>query len=345
MPQNSTSDPVNRPGNLNTFLSLCVHPWELVTFFGAVASAATAFGFLGRFWWFLDLFSHFRVQYFFVLSMLALALFLGRRRKAAVIFGIIAVVNLCTIVPLYFGKEAAPTVRSRSYRSLLMNVNTGSGVPEKASQAIRDLHPDVLALEEVDDHWLSAFSITLRAYPYSRTSPRDDNFGIALFSKYPLVRSAIRQIGEAEVPSIIAELDVPDGRITVIATHPLPPAGRENSRLRNEQFTRLAEIVKQANSPVLLLGDLNATPWCSHFQRLLRQAGLRDSSQGRGVQPTWPTFLPILLIPIDHCLHSSGIHVTRRTTGPRIGSDHYLLVVDFLLTKAEAQKTPVEVSE
>ena len=45
------------------FFQLELRPWGLLTSAGFVASAATIFGFLGRFSWFLDLFSHFRVQY------------------------------------------------------------------------------------------------------------------------------------------------------------------------------------------------------------------------------------------------------------------------------------------
>lgn len=170
--------------------------------------------------------------------------------------------------------------------------------------------------------------------------PREDNFGVALYSRYPLARSEIRQIGEAAVPSVIAEVELPDGPVTVIATHPLPPDGPENSRLRNEQLARLPGIVKQMRSPVLLLGDLNATPWSFHFKQLLRRSGLRDSSQGRGVQGTWPTYLPVLLIPIDHCLYTAGVHVVGRGTGPRVGSDHYPLVVDFVLTDPSPKVRP-----
>jgi len=306
--------------------------WELVTIGGAILAIATVFGFLGRFWWFLDLFSHFRVQYFFGLLAVALVLLMRARLKAPAFFGVLAMVNLCVIAPLYVGKEPQPTKVSRSYRGLLTNVNTESGDPAKVGQAIRQLDPDFVALEEVNDQWLSALSVPLGAYPYSKAMPRADNFGIALYSKHPFARSEIRQVGEVEIPSVIAELELPDGRLTVIATHPLPSCGAEYSRLRNDQLARLPGIVKQATSPVLLLGDLNATPWCSHFKRLLRESGLRDSSQGRGVLATWPTQLPILQIPIDHCLHTAGIHVTRRAIGPAVGSDHYPLVVDFVLT-------------
>jgi endonuclease/exonuclease/phosphatase (EEP) superfamily protein YafD len=280
----------------------------------------------------LDLFSHFRVQYFLGLSVVAVVLIFRRRYKVPALFGVFAIANLGTIVPLYFGSDPQPAGVSRSYRSLLVNVNTDSGIPGKVAQTIEQLDPDFMALEEINDQWLSTLSVTLAAYPYSKTMPREDNFGIAIYSKYPLVQSEIRQVGEADVPSAIAELQLPDGLLTVIATHPLPPGGRENARLRDDQLERLPEIVKQARSPVLLLGDLNVTPWSSHFKRLLSRSGLRDSSQGRGVLGTWPTHMPIFLIPIDHCLHTAGIHVTRRATGPKVGSDHYPVVVDFVLT-------------
>jgi endonuclease/exonuclease/phosphatase (EEP) superfamily protein YafD len=37
--------------------------------------------------------------------------------------------------------------------------------------------------------------------------------------------------------------------------------------------------------------------------------------------------LPVLRIPIDHCLVSSELVVLEHTVGPDIGSDHYPLLV------------------
>ena len=327
---------MHRFENAAKLLSLRIRPWDLITATGAILATASFLAVFGRFWWFFDLFSHFRVQYFLGLSAVAVVLIFRHRYKIPALFGVLAIANLCTIVPLYFGRDPHPNEVSRSYRSLLMNVNTESGVPGKVAQTIKQLDPDFLALEEVNDQWLSTLSATLAAYPYSRTMPREDNFGIAIYSKYPVVRGEIRQVGKADIPSAIAELQLPDGLLTVIATHPLPPGGRENARLRDDHLARLPELVKQANSPVLMLGDLNATPWCSHFKRLLREAGLRDSSQGRGVLGTWPTYFPVFLIPIDHCLHTAGIHVTSRATRPNVGSDHYPVVVDFVLTSSSS---------
>jgi endonuclease/exonuclease/phosphatase (EEP) superfamily protein YafD len=304
---------------------------------GVVLSAATACGFLGRFWWLFDLCAHFRVQYFVGLAALAILLGFGHRYFATAAFTLFSIINLWTIVPLYLGKEAPPPPTSSKYRGVLMNVNTGTGDPAKVGSFIEQSAPDVLALEEIDERWLSSLAGPLSHYPFSKIVARSDNFGIGLFSRYPFSRCEVLELGDANVPSIVAELKMPDGRLTMIATHPLPPGGLENSRLRNDQLSRIPELVKRAGSRVLLLGDINATPWCYPFQRLLSDSGLRDASQGRGILATWPTFLPIALIPIDHCLHSPGIYINREATGPSVGSDHFPLVVDFSFTSSPAE--------
>ncbi|MGQ0636058.1 MAG: endonuclease/exonuclease/phosphatase family protein [Planctomycetaceae bacterium] len=252
-------------------------------------------------------------------------------------FALFAIINLYTIVPLYFGRPAIDTpaetvARSSPLRALQLNVNTRAGNAQKVGQLIARLDPDLIVLEEVSSRWLQALATALEGYPYSIARPRDDNFGIAVFSRLPLANSEIRHLGEADVPTVIVEVEAPERPFTLIATHPLPPGGAEYSRLRNDQLARLPAVVREAKSPVLLVGDLNATPWCSCFRRLLRETALVDSSQGRGVMPTWPTHIPVLLIPIDHCLHSPEIRVLEKSTGPDVDSDHYPLIIEFVLT-------------
>ena len=66
----------------------------LVTAAGAVVCTATLCGFAGRFWWFFDLFSHFRLQYFLSLACILLLLLPARRLRAAMVLGVFAAVNL-----------------------------------------------------------------------------------------------------------------------------------------------------------------------------------------------------------------------------------------------------------
>jgi endonuclease/exonuclease/phosphatase (EEP) superfamily protein YafD len=105
------------------------------------------------------------------------------------------------------------------------------------------------------------------------------------------------------------------------------------ARQRNQQLQTIASFLRPKTNPVLLLGDLNISPWSYYFEQLLTQANLRNSAYGWGVMPSWPVAFPALLIPIDHCLVSEGITIHQRRNGSAVGSDHYPVIVDFSLNR------------
>lgn len=305
--------------------------WGLIGAAGAVAGTATILGFFGSRYWFFDICSHFRVQYGLALGLAALLLLIPRQRKMAAILGFLAAVNLSLVVPLFVSSPTANSANGTVIRAMLFNVNTHQGDPARVRQAVLDANPDILVLEEVSRSWLNELAPVLMTYSYSREAPADDNFGIALYSRLPFKRAEIAYIGEADVPSIMADVDSPDGVFTILATHPLPPAGPEYSRLRNNQLGELALTVRKIKTPVLLMGDLNMSPWSPYFRRLLKDSELLDSARGYGLQPSWPTMNPLLLIPLDHALHSPGIGIVGRRIGPDAGSDHYPLILEFVV--------------
>jgi endonuclease/exonuclease/phosphatase (EEP) superfamily protein YafD len=108
---------------------------------------------------------------------------------------------------------------------------------------------------------------------------------------------------------------------------------------REAVFDSIAKWCRERPGSKIIIGDLNVTPWSYAFARLLHNAGLVDSEQGFGVQPTWSARLgplggPLLWpvqIPIDHCLHASEMATLARSTGPACGSDHYPLLVTLQL--------------
>jgi endonuclease/exonuclease/phosphatase (EEP) superfamily protein YafD len=211
---------------------------------------------------------------------------------------------------------------------MLINVNTRTGDAARVRQVIQAHDPDIIVLEEINARWMRELSGLAATYPHSRVQPREDNFGIGLFSKLPLTESEIAYIGDTDVPTILATLTAGQHPLHIVATHPLPPASAAYTQWRNDQLAQLASHVDAAQ-PTLLLGDLNITPWNRHFRKLVKQSGLSDSARGYGVQPTWPSFSPLLRIPLDHCLHSPAITIIDRQIGEGVDSDHYPLIIDF----------------
>ena len=311
------------------FFSFHLRPWTwvLLILSGTVASIATILGFLGSFSWFFDLFSHFRVQYFLGLLVIGVLMWVGKHRKTAGIFLLLAVVNMAVVFPFYFGRQSI-NPQNAPLRAMLLNVNTSLGDANRVRAVVEAEAPDFLVLEEINTRWLADLVWLTNAYPHRLVQPREDNFGIALYSKLPLQDGQIINIGEAGVPSIIATVQAEEENLCVVATHPLPPFGKDYSRLRNGQLEQLPKFLDSPH-PILLLGDLNVTPWNSHFRKLLKQTGLRDSTKGFGYQPSWPSHIPPFLIPLDHCLHSEKIGIFDRRIGKGVSSDHYPLIVDF----------------
>lgn len=312
--------PRNHPKLRERFLR---DTWIIV----ALLALVSLLGLAGRLHWTLDLFSHFRVQYAQLALIGAGVCLWVRFNKAVLAFIAVFLLNYAFIFPLYLGKPDSPT--QKPHRAMLMNINANNGNTQQVLDAVETFDPDLLLLEEVTPKWMEELRPLNERFPYRIAEPQTDCFGIMLLSKYPLTESVVVEIGDGGVPSIITDVNFPDGTITLVGTHPLPPISSAYSAHRNRQLEELAAVAKNQHKPVLVMGDLNTTPWSPYFRKLLRDSGLRDSTKGFGVQPTWGSPIRLLKIPIDHLLYSDRIRVWNRVVGPKIGSDHLPVVLDF----------------
>ena len=117
----------------------------------------------------------------------------------------------------------------------------------------------------------------------------------------------------------------------IVGIHLRPPVSAEWSAERNRQLSDLAALARREIDPLVLVGDFNVTPYSPFFTQTLASAGLRDSGRARGVHFSWPTFFPILGIPIDLCVISGHLAVLEHRRGPGIGSDHYPIIATVAL--------------
>ena len=126
-----------------------------------------------------------------------------------------------------------------------------------------------------------------------------------------------------------AETKIEEKSITFAAVHVLPPVRESYFLDRNANFDDVAAYVKNIKGEVVLVGDLNTSPWSYYFKKFTGDTGLLDSEIGFGLQPSWNAQSMILRIPVDHCLTSPGIAVLKRELGPAVGSDHYPLYLEL----------------
>jgi endonuclease/exonuclease/phosphatase (EEP) superfamily protein YafD len=251
------------------------------------------------------------------------------------VFALAALLNAAPVLLLWSGPgRGAGDDGSVRHRAVLFNVYVLNEQRARVLAWLRDTDPDFVVLLETDARWLDSLEPLRATHPHVVAQPRNDPFGIALFSRHPLHEARIELIGEAAVPSIFAGIELGGATATLAATHPVPPWGGLLAALRDEQLERIGERLASLSRPLLLLGDLNTSQASPLFGRLLAASGLRDSTRGFGLQPTWPADMPLLAIALDHCLHSDDIEILDRTVGPDLGSDHRPLIVDFRLRTA-----------
>lgn len=303
--------------------------WGMAEAFVFICCAAPIAALGARWHWRLEQLSHFPLQYAAVLLPGTAALLYRRRFRAAAFTGLIGLICAVRVFGVYFTSVTALPEGKRATRAMLVNVNTANRNFKGVTGYILEQDPDILALLEVDDVWWRQLNEVQARYPHHMKRLRNDNFGIVLFSKHPLSDTSIQFFSPFNVPSIVGEVEIDGKSATLIVTHTLPPSSREGAQDRNVHLRNIALYIQKLQGTVLLLGDLNTSPWSPYFGEFLRNSNLRDSRRGFGIHATWPFELHPLMIPLDHILHSADIHVRNRRLGPNNDSDHKPVIVDI----------------
>lgn len=124
--------------------------------------------------------------------------------------------------------------------------------------------------------------------------------------------------------------------VSFVTVHPHTPIIPAWFRERNKQLTEAARITRQNKRPTVLIGDFNISPFSPVYQTIFQpsaatgKSGILTAARQTKTQPTWPRFLPFMMIPIDHAFVNSGFKPLSFRTLTQPGSDHRALVVDLL---------------
>lgn len=155
---------------------------------------------------------------------------------------------------------------------------------QASSAFIRNLHPDVICLQErPHDILLNRDSISAAfGYPYRVFNSREDEvLNLAVYSRFPL--SNMKEYYFPNSYNKVLQIDLQYERRTIrlfnihLQTTGMTPAFQENNLLhtyqlnareRNRQAQLLAEAIASSPYPVILCGDLNDTPISYAYRKL-----------------------------------------------------------------------------
>jgi len=209
---------------------------------GVLAGLATILAWVGPWFWLFELASQFRVQLAGVFAGLLLIQLLRRRWR--LLLGGLVLAFLANAGPVLWAIRPTgrlPGPDGTRLRVLSLNVNTANRDFARVRTAIETSGPDLLLLQEVDQRWMAELAPLERLFPHRLAQPRDDNFGLALWSRHPIFQSEALELAGVEVPSLVVTVTVAGHPLRVLATHLLSPGDAEDSAARNQQLRAMAE--------------------------------------------------------------------------------------------------------
>lgn len=277
-----------------------------------------------------------------ILLLLSLPVVLARAwRPAAALAGLGV---LCIVPLLGLGSFPAKAAEGGAPSVKVMTINVMYGrVRDQDLFAELDRHaPDVVVIQE----YTPEFHVRVRdalavRLPHFSIAPRDDAFGMAIFSRLPFAGSPelypALPFGAAAFqpsePQIRAVVKVDDREVVVQGVHTLPPISPAYLSEQRRLCRGLAAYAQNERRPLVLAGDFNHTP-SSVPAAWLRQAGLTDAhaAAGNGRGLTWPAsggLWSIAGLRLDQILISHGLMARSCHVGGDIGSDHRPVVAQI----------------
>ncbi|MEU5523401.1 endonuclease/exonuclease/phosphatase family protein [Streptomyces sp. NPDC047860] len=252
--------------------------------------------------------------------------------------------------------DDAPASRAPAVplRVATYNIHAGAGQDQvfdldRTAAALRDLHADVIGLQEVDVHWgaRSAFVDEARALaeklrmrvffaPIYDLEPAGEDgerrqFGVAVLSRHPVLHADNHEITRlsTQTPDPVpapapgfAEVvvNVRGARVHVYSTH---LDYRADPSIRAAQVADMLDVLAADRGPRILVGDFNAEATAPELAPLWRT--LRDAAPGGG--GTFPAADPVKRI--DLVTVSPDVGVAGARTVATEASDHRPVVADL----------------
>ena len=213
---------------------------------------------------------------------------------------------------------------------LVSNVLTTNKKYNLLLEQVHRKKPDLLLTLETDQQWEKQLSVLEEEYPHTVKIPKDNLYGMHLYSRLELEEVEVKYIISEEIPSIHGFVKLRNGeRVKIHCLHPKPPSPTEDETSTNRD-AELLVVGKDADAgqhSVMVFGDLNDVAWSRTTRLFQKISGLLDPRIGRGFYSTFHASYPIFRWPLDHIFHSNDFTLIELHRLPNIGSDHFPMYI------------------
>jgi vancomycin resistance protein VanJ len=314
----------------------------------AVIGWFTAYTLTGDDFWLLAMVNAFAIYLFVPLPLVILTAALIRRRAAWIAALSVTMIALGTFgrdvtppAPRASANADAPTMTVMTYNVLYLNTDAAPLVAN-----ILNANPDLVAFQELTPLVAQRLEREIgERYPHrTPVRPIECAAEVAVWSRYPLQVEDVNPDFLCRVRSVLVDFG---GRsVRVVNVHGWPFTGIDPQSIERSLHWRQAQIemilnrVEGQPEPLILMGDLNATPANAVYRTVSVRLIDAFREAGWGLGHTWPTTgsklrgipYPNRLVRIDHIFHSSEWQADAAWVAPWDGvSDHHAVVARLRL--------------
>lgn len=218
---------------------------------------------------------------------------------------------------------------------LVANVLMSNRHTDRFLRMVTEYRPDVVLLLEPDAWWEEKMRVLEEdGYAHAVKEPRDNRYGMLLYSRLPLLDPEVKHLVRDGVPSMHMRIRLGSGAwVWLHAVHPEPPSPTEadSSLPRDAELLIVGREVKGRDTPTIVAGDLNDVAWSYTTKLFQKISGLLDPRKGRGMFNSFHAKIPLMRWPLDHVFHSDHFLLGDMQRLPAFGSDHFPVYVRLLL--------------
>ena len=217
-------------------------------------------------------------------------------------------------------------------RLLVTNVLMENAQHDRLLQLIRESDPDLVLALETDEAWARALEPVRLTHPHVIRHPRDNYYGLFLFSRLPLLEARVEFLVQDDIPSVHASFELAGERVFLYGLHPRPPEPirDQDSTPRDAELVIVGRMIgKAGDRPTIVAGDLNDVAWSPTSELFLRLSGLLDPRMGRGLYNSYNADNRLFRYPLDHVFHSNHFRLVELQRCPHVGSDHFPMLIEL----------------
>ncbi|HSJ69802.1 MAG TPA: endonuclease/exonuclease/phosphatase family protein [Anditalea sp.] len=259
---------------------------------------------------------------------------------AAIIYQSRMMVRYIPLYPTPAQNTSAP-VEENTFSILMYNVKMDNDRYNDFLELVEDTDPDIILLTEPNQIWADEVAGLSKNYPYDLIYPLDNTYGMILYSKLQPKELELNFLVKDDIPSILAELELPSGEsFKIHCLHPEPPKPGTDTYERDTEILLVGQQVMDEEGPVVIAGDLNDVAWSRTSEQFQSKTNMLDPREGRGFFNTYNVFIPLFRYPLDHFFYTKHFYLVSLEKLRPIGSDHFPLMITLELVpeKSGAQE-------